>query len=123
MPRYFTNLQYWAITPVVQHLSCVIGDEKHPSHVDFLGIIEGERLEKVPSRENFTEVFKGLMQEIEDVTVPKWLDNYGTYVLGNTSGVYDSTVETFWQIDMLYNTSNNLMMPYGPFNGGNIWQW
>ena len=121
--RWIRSEENVTMTPLFDHMSCVIPDEQTPSSADFVGFYELEYFaEQTPSErmKNFT----ALATQIDNSTVPTWFSAYGTAV-GERDGVLTMQItnETLQETDMLYNLNSSLLVPFGPLSGGNRVQW
>jgi hypothetical protein len=112
------------------HVSCVGKDSLVSSTPDFVGINEEVVITAFSVGTTYiSDSFHKLVTQLENATVPTWLSMYSvtfqhsTALPQDSSSKFESPEEALQQTALLYNRSNEYLMPNGPLSGGNRFQW
>ncbi|KAF2680766.1 glycoside hydrolase family 72 protein [Lentithecium fluviatile CBS 122367] len=105
----------------VNHISCIILDEEAPSAAEFVSFYDFQYYE-YQSPDLYVKNFQKLAAQLVNSTVPTWLSMYAT-AAQNGEPEFEVFNETLQETAMLYNVSNELLMPYGPLAGGSRFEW
>ncbi|KAJ4298947.1 hypothetical protein N0V90_004190 [Kalmusia sp. IMI 367209] len=109
------------MTDSVEYLSCVIPTAKQSSSADFVGFIDYKFYEYEPLASQLIS-FTELARQMENATVPTFFSSYAS-LAQNGEPEFEVFNETVQETGLLYNTSNELVMPYGPLAGGARFEW
>lgn len=104
-----------------EHLTCRIPNESTPSWAEYVGFRNLDSFEHGP-RGGLNETIRKLSASMRNATTPTWMSAYASS-RQNGKPKYEVYNETLVETAVLYNSSWDIVTPYGPMAGGARYEW